>query len=182
MLHQAIYDGTRLLPEVHAPLVASIEEVSRRAGVTVNDVAGRDPALTDFEIGYLRAFRRVADDGECGLIYEGRHHPAVVDRCRSVVGALVRNFIDARLVPREELIGELFAGRRVDAECVAVPDLHYEGANLATRRALNSWIAGRVARRAQTVIAVPSRKGLVESLGPDSEDYISHFRLLTGVV
>lgn len=182
MLHQSIYEGSKLSPEAHSALVDSLSEIARRAGVTPNDVAGREIHLTDFERDYLLAFRRVADAGECGLVYEGRHDPSVIDRCRSAVGALVRNFIDARLVTREELVSELFAGRRVDAELVAVPDLHYDSANAATRRALNSWLTGRAVRRAQTIVAVPSRRALTESLGPDADDYLRHYRVSTGVV
>lgn len=177
-----IYAGSKLAPGYHDPLVEVITTVARKVGVAVEDITGRRNNLTDFEREWLRGFRRHAASGECGIIYEGRHDPSVYDRCRSVAGALTRNYIEARVVPREELVTELFAGRRVDADCIIVPDLHYEGANASTRRVLNSWLTGRVLRRAQTVVAVPSRKALSEAIGDDAGDYIKHFRTLTGYI
>ena len=150
VLHSAYLPG-RLVQGVHDPLVAEIDRIANEAGISVRDVTGADYHLTDIELTYLKGFRRVGMTGALGIIYIGQHDPATGLRCRSVCGALLRNFITARLIVREELVSELFDHRRQpNAELVAVPDFAYKDAPPATRRPLPSWIRGRVALRRQT--------------------------------
>lgn len=172
-------DGGRLDPVRHADLAAHIEDYARTYGVTPADVSGHAYALTEDEVAYLRGFRRAQADGTSGIIYVGAHHPPVLARARSIVGALARNFIDARLIVREELVSELFAGGRIAYDLVAVPDLHYDGAPLSTKRALSSWLMGRAARGLQTVVAVPDRASLHEVMSWDA-GAASTFRVLIG--
>lgn len=171
----------KLVPGVHDPLVAEIDRIAREAGVTPEDVTGANYAITDFEHEYLKGFRRTHKTGHLGLIYVGAHDPAVTLRCRSVCGALLRNFITARLIVREELVSELFDKRRQpNADLVAIPDFSYADAPAATRRALGSWLMGRIARGQQTVLGLSSKNGIADIFGAEAPIYLHHFAILHG--
>jgi len=179
--HSAFKHG-KLVPGFHDPLVQELERIAAEAGITVADVTGELYHLTDFEREYLTGFRRTGKTGKLGLIYIGAHDPSVTLRERSVCGALIRNFIPARLIVREELVSELFDKRRQpDADLVAIPDLSYADAPASTRRAIGSWLMGRMARGRQTVIGVPNKAGLNDIFGAEAPAYTKHFSVLNGV-
>lgn len=180
-LHDPFAPG-KLHAGVHDPLVAEIERIAHEAGITPADITGAAYALTDFENEYLRAFRRSHKTGRLGLIYVGAHDPAVTERMRSVCGALLRNFITARMIVREELVSELFDKRRQpNADLVAVPDISYSEAPAATRRALSSWLMGRIARGKQTALGVPNKAALNDIFGVEAPTYLNHFSIEYGV-
>lgn len=179
--HSAFKHG-KLVPGVHDPLVAEIERLAAEAGITPADVTGEEYNLTEFEKDYLVEFRRTGQTGKLGIIYIGAQDPGVTLRCRSICGALLRNFITARLIVREELVSELFDRRRQpNADLVAIPDLSYADAPAATRRAIGSWLMGRMARGRQTVIGIPNKAGLNDIFGAEAPVYTKHFSVLHGV-
>lgn len=172
----------KLVKGIHDPLVAEIERIAAEAGIAPTDVTGATYNLTDFESDYLTGFRRTGMTGALGLIYVGNHNPSVTDRQRSVCGALLRNFITARLIVREELVSELFDKRRQpNADLVAVPDFTYADASAATRRALSSWLMGRIARGKQTALGVSNKSAFNDLFGAEAPLYLKHFRVITGV-
>lgn len=179
--HSAFTHG-KLVPGVHDPLLPEIERLASEAGITTTDVTGEAYYLTDFEREYLRGFRRTDQTGALGVIYIGAQDPGVTLRSRSICGALIRNFITARLMVREELVSELFDRRRQpNAALVAIPDLSYSDAPASTRRAIGSWLMGRMARGRQTVIGVPNKAGLNDIFGAEAPIYLKHFSVLYGV-
>ena len=173
---------SKLVPGVHDPLVSEIERIANDAGVSTADVTGKKYHLTESEIDYLKDFRRSGQTGALGLIYVGHHSPSVIERQRSIVGALLRNFIAARLIVREELVSELFDRRRQPkADFVAVPDFSYADASAATRRALSSWLMGRVARGKQTALGLPNKAAITDLFGAEAPLYTQHFVVKHGV-
>jgi len=176
------YEPGKLVPGVHARLVEELERVAHEAGITIQDITGKQYNLTETERAYLQKFRTAGETGSLGLIYVGSHDPEVVLRGRSICGALLRNFIPAKFIPREELIEALFSSKRVpDANCVVVPDFHYGDAPVATKRALSSWLIGRTSRGKQTVLGVPHKKVLKEVFGAEANMYLNHFTVSQGV-
>ena len=178
-----LYAPGKLKPAVHFRLVEELERIAREAGVSVRDIAGHDYFLTEPEVEYLKGFNRVRHTGKLGIIYIGQHDPSVLNRSRSIVGALLRNFISARMAPREVLINSLFgSGGTVRGDLVAVPDFHYQDAPVATRRALSSWIMDRVSRGQQTVLGVPNTKVMNDLFGDAATGYMQHFNVVTGYI
>lgn len=176
------YTPGKLRPGIHDTLVAEINRIAHEAGISPRDITGADYALTVEELAYLTDFRKVGQTGALGLIYVGQHSPPAIARARSVCGALLRNFITARLIVREELVSDLFDNRRQPrADLVAVPDFGYKDAPASTRRALVSWLMGRIARGGQTLLGVPDKATLMETFGAEAPQYLKHFRVLSGV-
>lgn len=175
------YAPGKLRQGVHDTLIAELERIAHEAGITTGDITGATYCLTEFEAEYLTGFRRAGQTGALGIIYTGSHDPAVTERCRSICGALLRNFITARLIVREELVSELFDHRRQpNAALVAVPDFAYKDAPAATRRALASWLMGRIARGRQTILGLPDKSGITDLFGAEAPLYVQHFALLHG--
>jgi len=81
-----LIENGKLDPAEHDSLLDLIESVSRRAGVTPEDVAGVGEALSDYERDYLRRFRRLSREGTLGLVYAGPMNPGSAVRCRWLVG------------------------------------------------------------------------------------------------
>ena len=73
-------------------------------------------------------------------------------------GALTRNWVEARLIGREEIVTAMFDGEvpAAGADLAAVPDAWAEAMPPGGTRVLQSWIAYRAHRRLQTVLAVPT--------------------------
>lgn len=175
------YSYGKLRFGVHDPLVAQLPEIADRAGIPATFITGERYALTDFEKDYLVGFRRTAHTGALGLIYTGSHDPSVLDRSRSVVGALTRNFIEARFVLREELITMLFGNRAGPQEpLVAVPDFHYADLPNSAAHSLRSWLTGRIGRGRQTVLGFGSKSDMDATFKPGLADAIKHFEVFHG--
>ena len=177
------YAAGKLLPGVHSRLVEELPRIAHEAGVTRQDITGQLYSLTEVEKGYLQKFRLAGTTGSLGLIYIGAHTPEVTLRGRSICGALLRNFISARFIPREELIETLFNShiKTPRADLMVVPDFHYGDAPAATKRALASWLIGRTSRGRQTVLGVPSTKVLREIFGDETDMYLKHFTVSQGI-
>jgi len=171
----------KLQQGVHDQFVAELNRIAQEAGITTGDITGQHYALTPFEVEYLKDFRRSHQTGKLGVLYVGDHQPAVGDRMRSVCGAVLRNFITARFIVREELVSELFDRRRQPrADLVAVPDFTYKDAPAATRRALGSWVMGRIARGQQTALGLSDKAAIGDLFGGEAPLYLKHFDVLHG--
>lgn len=160
----------------HAPLVNELTRFAEEAGVSPRDVTGADYHLTDFERSYLKGFRKVLETGRRGMIYIGPHTPVPLDRMRSAVGALLRNYVSGRLLSREELIFELWDLKRIPkADLICVPDLNVSELHAAQKRAVQSYLTRRVSRGQQIAISVDRKADLHELLGDGYLDILKHF-------
>lgn len=177
--HQQIGDPFapgKLCPTVHAALVNELSRFASEAGVSPLDVTGAQYALTDFERVYFKRFRRHRAEGTAGLLYIGPADPPVTERMRSSVGALLRNYISARFMPREELVHELWDRKRYPKfDFIAVPDLSVDNLPEAPKRSVAAWLVRRITRGEQTAVGVSSKKVLTDLLGSDAAAFSKHF-------
>lgn len=185
ILHQQIGDvfkPGKLDPAYHAPLVNELTRFATEAGIAPRDVSGADYHLTDDEKSYLKGFRQHAANGCAGIVYVGHHNPPVQSRMRSSCGALLRNYLSARLMFRDELVHELWDKKRhPNFDFVAVPDLAVAGLAEAPKRAVGTWLLRRMSRGEQTAVGVGSKKAMLDLLGPDASALLENFRLIEGV-
>ena len=178
-----VFAPGKLDPRFHAPLVNELTRFSSEAGISPRDVSGADYHLTDFEVSYLKHFRVHAAQGKAGLLYIGVHSPPVQARMKSVCGALLRNYISARLMFRDDLVHTLWdLKRQPKFDLIAVPDLAVDGLPDAPKRAVAAWFMRRLSRGEQTVIGVSSKKVIADLLGPDNDYLKAHFGVLDGAM
>ena len=171
----------KLIPGVHNPLVKDLDRFAAEAGVHPRYVTGADYALTDFERDYLMGFRKAGYSGAAGMVYFGAHAPPVTERMKSAVGALLRNYISARFIMRDELVAELWDNRRTPkADFIAVPDFSLQGLPDAPRRAVAAWAVARMARGQQLALGFADKASFKGTFGDDAGAYMKHFAVLTG--
>lgn len=97
-------DGSPLAKSAHSELIRDVAMYARLAGIRrewlwqpLADHVGAN------EIQFISSYRRLRDRGVKGLLYVGASN-GVNDRMQALTGALVRNFIDARVRPTSQAI------------------------------------------------------------------------------
>lgn len=163
-------DGSPLDREVHGELIRDVAMYARLAGIRPEQLW---QPLADHvkaeEVGWVKAYRSLADRGVRGLLYIGSAH-GVNERMQAMVGALVRNFIDARIRPTSQAItriGPIEESPPAECSVLFLPDL------CTVPDALPGWFVRetislfmeRGAAGKQTVAYVRSRDMLREVYG-----------------
>ena len=110
-------------PERHAQLIAHREEIARDAGIPVQLLWQKLPALTAAERDWLTRFHHHRGEGRCGLLLTGEA-PALdpLQRIGALAGCLSRNFVRARVVPLLEALEAVAVGAPIAATCLLIPD------------------------------------------------------------
>lgn len=114
-------------PEVHARLVADIDNLSAVAGIQKRWIS-RPLAETcgPEEITWVRQFRRLERPW---LAYVGQDAKLTVpDRMAAITGALTRNFVFAKLVQVNAWVEVLRDGEDIEASCLLVPNFFVDRA------------------------------------------------------
>lgn len=179
------YASGVLSPDTHYRLVEDIDGYAARAGIQPADIwTGLAGRVTDLEIDYVRGYRRHVSEGVPGLLYVGQAwQTPVPDRMALLAGAFLRNFVSARLVGCEALVGETFRGEAlVDIDVLLIHDLAPSGAqgHDAKRRVLSSIIADRAVARRQTVVSAASRNAIVQQIGEQAAEIIDGYAKVRG--
>jgi hypothetical protein len=178
--HPAYQTGV-LNPEVHARLVADIDRIALDAGIPkrwiwtpVADV------LEDHEVEWLRTFRRQEKAGRAyiGLSFT----PDLETRMAAMAGALVRNFIRARVMTANQVIDALADKAMPHLTCLLIPNLYAESGQPQWRvNLLHDLLIDRRNRELQTVVGVTSVKDLERDYGASMASFIkSHYTPVKG--
>jgi hypothetical protein len=169
-LAEALASGV-LDPVVHAVLVQDLPRYADRAGIDPKYIwtSALTGFLTQNEISYLRRCRLLAHDhGVFGLCYAGAGD--VTHKFSLMAGALVRAFVDARVMTAQQVLDEVKEGGHPEATVLLVPNFfsRSEFGRFDTSRAavLGDLLCHRAARGEQTVIHVDSPEECKLKLGP----------------
>ena len=146
-------------PVRHSVLIRNIDEVCRTAHIPQWVLPhSMSPDCGAGEVEHVRKFRRVAkEDGLAGLVYVGKACASAHTRMLLIAGALIRNYVDARVLTVHEYL-------ILDAvpEAVLVPDF-FDGATSLPewrRQELSSRLLDRYSRGLQTFLCCRGRQGL----------------------
>lgn len=74
------------------------------------------------EIDWLVNYPVMKDSGR-GLVLVGEHHPGPETKMMAMAGALLRNYIDARVVPLNTLLTSIEKGYPLDPTVMLIPNL-----------------------------------------------------------
>lgn len=97
-------DGSPLAKSAHGELIRDVALYARLAGIRREWLWQPLAAhVGENELTYLTGYRRLRDRGIRGLLYVGASN-GVNDRMQALTGALVRNFVDARVRPTSQAI------------------------------------------------------------------------------
>ena len=159
--------------EHHDRLVADLRNFARDAGIQprwiwtpLADTCGPE------EVGYVRQFNRLRAEGVVqGLCFVGGGEEAPVGpRMAAIAGALVRNFVRARVLTVGTIIDQLDKGDAPECSCLLIPNFFLpkaEGGTLAAWRinALYDLLTKRGVSGQQTVIYAANLAALGKEYG-----------------
>lgn len=170
--------------DVHGRLVAEIDSVARDASIVPEFIwKPLVESCGDKEVSYIKRFKFHRQDRMGGLAYVGRNPKVdVTDRMSAMAGALLRNFIRARVMTVEELIDVLDKDGVPSHACVAIPNFYVEkslgGGKMADWRVglLFDFLLQRRKLGLQTLLYVSDLKAMGSEWGPAFERYVKdHF-------
>lgn len=172
------YETKVLDPDVHERLVANIDFYASEAGIPkrmlwtpIADVCN------EAEIDWLRRFRHLQAKGVAGLVLTGHLEPPPEVRMMAMVGALVRNFINARVMTAQELFRASQSGDVPEHTAIAVPNFFVsdgENSDMPSWMVaeLYSALVDRFKGGRMTILYVSGLERLRKKWGPTLADHI----------
>ncbi len=159
---EAAYKNGLLDPDVHERLIANIDRITERAGIFAFQSLVWTPLATnctEFEVEWMYGFRALVDDGKYGLLYEGHYNPPVEQRFRAMVGCMLRNYAEGKLMYVREVIEACEEGDMPMNTALFIPDFFLPKKEGGWRMhseigVLNSLLRRRRAAGKQTVVGV----------------------------
>lgn len=113
-----------LIREVHQPLVRHIDRFAKDANISPECIW--TPLATvcgPEEVGWVLDFKFHRSNKVSGLAYVGwSPDPRIEDRMAAIAGALIRNFINARVMTVHTLIDIAGEGAVPEASCLLIPN------------------------------------------------------------
>ena len=177
-----LYEAGILDPEYHAKLVEGIDEVCEVAGVPryyISHVSMNTQGCSESEIEYVMKFRSWKNSNVAGMVYYGSV-ASYEDHMLAMVGAFLRNYIDARVITVQSVAERLRKGLDINGTVLFIPNFFvggndYEWADWDKMKVYD-WLCSRKYEGKQTVIGCKSYKLMNNALGETIAAFISgHF-------
>ena len=166
-------------PVAHARLIRELLEVLRVANVPPQFVhSSAKSYCSETELDWLTNFHEQREAGVAGLAMIGVEAPE--NRCMAICGALLRNFVDARLVPLNVLIDDPQAG--MSASVLVIPNFYMR----TYGKAIPAWkvqpiydvLLARMTAVKPSVLFIESLKDMEAQWGPGMASLIkNHYRV-----
>lgn len=180
---KALYEAGVLDEEYHARLIQSLPLVMEQAGIPKKFILG---SAKDFvpqaDLEWLRSYAALREEGSAGLVYVGVEDASI--RLMALVGAFIRNYIDARFVTLQDVLEKLKNGVDYSPSVVAMPNFFSgTGASVPSWQAsqLLGWLYDRHAKEKTTLLYVSSMEELKKTYGDAMYQHIkSSYIMFTG--
>jgi hypothetical protein len=181
------YAQGALLPEIHDRLVADIDNIARDAAIQpahiFTPLVGN---VSPKEVDWVKKFKFHTTSGKSGLCLIGKNpNVDVEDRMAAIAGALVRNFIRARIFTLSQIMDLAERSEVPEPTCLLIPNFFQEKSAAGQ---MSSWkipqlldiLVQRRIRGLQTVIHVSSMHALDSEYGSAFAKHVnSHFEHVT---
>ncbi len=165
-------------PVRHLRLIADMDHIAGVAGVHPSFIKySMIPYCDSTEVDYVMNFRLYRDTFS-GLLLLGKDDAD--DRCNSICGALVRNFIDARVVTLTTVLDCAEAYNTPDPTVLIVPNFYMSSYG----KTLPSWkvaviydvLLQRAAENKPTILAMDSFAAMKQSYGSSIASHLRKFK------
>ncbi len=131
----------------------------------------------DVECDWYKNFWAYKKAGKPGLLLHGVSRPDT--RCQLIAAALIRNFIDARVIPVNTLLDLRKEGTLPVPTVLLIPNFYLEVLNRSTPawqlQALYDILLNRAIRSKPTVIYVENLDKLAKVYGAPFRDFLDQF-------
>lgn len=177
-------------PVRHDRLIANLDNFCETANVQRRFV---EHSMKDFvpadadEVEWVTHFRHHRQEGLAGLLFVGAiENPTVDVRMMAITGALIRNYLDARIIPLNTLLDIVEAGGDADATVMLIPNLFISG---VAGKTLPAWkmqglydvLMRRMTTGKPTVVYVEDMAELEKQYGLAIAQHLkTHFKIVTG--
>lgn len=160
----------------HERILLDLASVCRTAGIQGKYLKeSMTVYCDDTEVDWVRRFRQYEAEGKPGLALIGTKNTDA--RCQAIAAALVRNFVDARVVPMNTLIEQREEG--LIPHVLLIPNLFVA----STAKFFASWkiqglydtLLQRSAMNKPTVVYLESMNGLRETYGEPFAEFVAQF-------
>lgn len=178
----SVFESKILDREFHGRLLADLERLTRKAGIPAHYVWSR---LADFcteeEIAWVRKMRT---DDDHGLIITSSSVSIPVEcKMMAMVGAFLRNYINARMLSVQEVLTLVKSPGTTPPTVALVPNFSMPKAEASVApwesASLLSWLYSRLVDGQKTVLFVGSMKTLEEVYGEAMLKHLkTHYRIL----
>jgi hypothetical protein len=130
------------------------------------------------ELDWVNNFRAHKADGNSGMLMVGLDKPHI--RCQAICGALLRNFIDARVTTFKTLIDMYENGQdAISADVILIPNLYVAGGLKAIApwdlQSMYDLLLARSVNSKQTVAYVESLAGISSVFGNPFSEFLKGF-------
>lgn len=152
-----------VLTEKHDRLLADLDRIVERAGLGVPNKhlvwESTKEHLTKLEVRYLTHVRELAQHNIFGAVLHGTpRHGNPHARMQRMVGCLLRNYLDARIMPLDTVMAYLSDGQPLKATVLFIPDFfiakHAENTPPWKLTLLTGLLFNRAQEGVQTVVYV----------------------------
>jgi hypothetical protein len=166
--------------DLHSRLLADLNHVCELANVPATFVhQSMKGVAEEADIKWVKGFNVARNSGKAGLIIMG-HNPEV--RMMAIAGALLRNFIDARILPLNTLLTLAEKGGAPEPSVLLVPNLFLRSAG----KAIPAWkiqiiydlLLHRLTSNKPSVLYVESMNALADAYGQVFADHLmAHYQI-----
>jgi hypothetical protein len=179
--YAATTKGTNMILDAieHGRIIADFENVCATAGVQGRFLKeSMTEYCQDVEVDWVRRFHAYRAEGCPGLLLEGVAKPDT--RCQAIAAALVRNYIDARVIPLNTVMDMSSDGGVPSPSVLVIPNLY----TVAAAKNMPAWRVGvvydlllnRATQGKPSVVYVENLKSLVGVYGAPFHDFLDNFR------
>lgn len=179
--HPAYKSGV-LNPKDHYKLVRNLSKFSEDAGIPEYMVyTSCKPYTSEDEREFYTRLPAKLEAGVHGAVYLGEINDVHMKFC-AIAGAMLRNYISARVIALHDLLRDLAQGEYFDQQVVLIPDFY-----TATKGAghklwdsdagrITSFLIARLRKRYFTVVYVSDLQGLRESYGTQVGHFFDQYK------
>lgn len=163
-------------PAVHGGLIANLSGFSKDAGI--------DPKWVDYSLAAFCANEAVIDwvrnfrsPKRYGLLIDNKSKWDSADLCSAITGALMRNFINARLLTQTEFIDRVKTGYGAWESCVLMPNFFMSGADVSMPDWQLSYLLDGLimlnTHKCRVVLVTEDEKTMSKVYGPSVSKHLS---------
>lgn len=167
------------------PLRRNLTKFCQTAGIPerfVHHSMSTLPGVTEQEMNWIRHFKRNLSSGVAGYVLVGQDNPE--NRLMGAVGALLRNYVDARVITLASLLDYQEAGNVPQCTALMIPNLYTD----AGAKGLPPWkvqivydiLLSRLTTGKATFGYVESMEGLAKAYGKFFADHLNTHYTMVG--
>lgn len=184
---QEVFDKKILDLEYHGRLIANVDAVLHTAGILPHMLWSRlSDYCTEPEVSWVRNIKK--QTSTCGLLLTGKSKTPVEDRMMAIAGACLRNYVDARMMPVQDVLSLCKSDSMPSPTVLLIPNFCLdkgEGGDIPQWQvsSLLGLLLGRMARGHRTVLYVSSLAALEAHYGGTFRSHVeAHYQTVKDLV